>query len=212
MIKIAWLGMTFGVLVAAGPVAPEGTETFTFRWQTAWNRHSDFGADGERLYSQVTLQLLEGGKAHVVDAGERRESHLDNHWGYQEERTTWSNTWSGTWTRKENKLVLQLSSTGRECELAKGGLEGDGAPAISACPAFDATPRIECQTDEMTIGLATATEEVPAITRQAWICRSAGTAADLGGTPSPWVFGTDACLTVSSGPGTGRLTYGVCEE
>jgi len=186
-------------------------ETYTFEVGVAWNRHHKFGADGERLYSTVTLMLYEGGKVRIEDGGKRKLSTLDNTYGYEEENTQWSNVWAGTWVRDGGEMVLELDLMSRGCEKVVAGLEGTPEEKEECGEAPDMVT-LECKTDGITLEPALdAPAGAPAQTVDAWVCHPTGDDVDLGGTPVAWVFGKDACLEASSGP-YGSRSYGPCRE
>jgi hypothetical protein len=180
---------------------PEAQDILSLKWNEAWNLHSEFGASGSRLFSDVTLYLLEGGKVRVDDTGSLSDSHLDKTFGYEEETTTWNNVWQGTYVQKDDTLVLEIEPTERTCEKVE--TDPQGQETRTPCPELPRKVRLECSEAEISLMY---TDEV----REAWLCLPTGS-ADLGGTPSPWVFGKLACLQTLGGKFS-PLEYEPCEE
>ncbi len=188
-------------------------ETFTFEVGVAWNRHHKFGADGERLYSTVTLLLYEGGKARIEDRGKHKLSTLDNTYGYEAEIHEWSNVWTGTWAKQEQVLTVDLQLAVHGCEKSIEGLEGDGVKEKLACQPVQEKVLLRCEVQAITLD-PVQSDLAPGEPEQvvdAWVCHPTGDDMDLGGTPVSWVFGKDACLEASSGP-YGSRSYGPCRE
>ena len=194
-------------------------ESFTFEMGVAWNRHHDFGADGKRLYSQVTLLLYEGGKARIEDGGKLKLSHLDNTYGYESETTQWSNVWMGAWVLRDDLMVLELDLFGHGCKKVIAGLEGT-PEETEECDKASKKVTLECRSEGITLdpvlidlasgesgGAAYESEQVV----DAWICLPTGEEYDLGGTPTAWVFGKGVCIEGSSSPSSSR-SYGPCRE
>jgi hypothetical protein len=194
-------------------------ETFTFEMGVAWNKHHKFGADGKRLYSQVTLLLYEGGKARVEDGGKLKLSHLDNTYGYESETTEWSNAWMGTWVLRDDALILELELFGRGCKKVIAGLEGTPEEE-EECEKASKKVELECRSEAITldpvlIDLASEKPDSKAYESEqvvdAWVCHPTGDDDELGGTPQAWIFGKGACIEGSSGP-YGSRSYGPCRD
>jgi hypothetical protein len=197
---------------ATAQAEPVLQESFTFEVGVAWNRHHDFGADGERLDGTVTMLLFEGGRARIEDGGKRKLSTLDNTYGYEEENTEWSNVWTGTWKLDGEAMILELGLSGRECEKVVGGLEGTPEEK-EECDAVPEKITLECSIGSITLD-PVQSDLPPGEPEQvvdAWVCHPTGDDVDLGGTPVSWVFGKDACLEAGSGP-YGARSYGPCRE
>jgi hypothetical protein len=203
------------------PVQPEPAaqadpvlqESFTFEVGVAWNRHHDFGADGERLDGTVTLVLYEGGKARVEDRGERKLSTLDNTYGYEEEIHQWSNVWTGSWAKQEQVLLVDLQLAVHGCEKSIEGLKGEGVKEKLTCEPVQDKVQLRCEAQAITLD-PVQSDLPPGEPEQvvdAWVCHPTGDDVDLGGTPVSWVFGKDACIEASSGP-YGSRSYGPCRE
>lgn len=205
--------------VQAVKAEPVLEDSFTFEMGVAWNRHHEFGGDGKRLYSTVTLLLYQGGTARIEDGGKLELSHLDNTYGYEATTTWWSNVWTGTWEDGEGKLAMDLALVGRECEMVISGLEGTPVKQ-QECQKAPKTIRLQCETGTITLDpvLVDLAESEPAPeaggarkTVDAWVCTPSGDVNDLGGTPVAWVFGKDSCIEATSSPTSSRL-YGPCRD
>ena len=195
---------------------PDTAETLTFEVGEAWNRHSDFGADGKRLFSQVSLSLHESGKARIEDDGKLKFSHLDKVYGYESKTTEWRNVWMGRWVLTDDVMVIDLDLSTRECEKITGGLEGEGEEK-QECPPIQKKVKLECRTriitlDPLLLTLAGVEAGESDEKRDAWVCHPKGKGTDMGGTPIPWIFGKDSCIEAGSGPSAMARSYGPCRE
>jgi len=195
-------------------------ETFTFEVGVAWNRHHDFGADGMRHYTRVTLMLYEGGKVRIEDEGKLKRSTLDNTYGYESETTEWSNVWMGTWAMQGHVMVLELQLFGRGCEKVIAGLEGT-PETMQECEKAPKDAVLECKSESITLDsvmISLAAEESGEVVDEseqvveAWLCHRKGKHNNMAGTPLSWVFGKGVCLEASSGPSSMARIYGPCRD
>lgn len=190
--------------MAARIVAPT---TLKLEWDEGWNRHHTFGADGLRRHSDVTLHLLEGGKAKALDKGTLTQSSLDRTWGLKVTKTDWKNTWQGSWAVVGKRLQLKLNRSENKCEKTT---EARGEKKqTQGCAAAPKRVVLDCDDAMVKVEPPLGNPKAAGKPQPAWLCIPRGKSAELGGTPSPWVFGQKRCLEVTSG---GPMRYALCKK
>jgi hypothetical protein len=188
LLLVASPGRSDGDATPPAPPAPSPSQPWSARWNGSCNRHRVGGADNDHNDSSVTLERLAGGKVRVEDRGENRQGHLDQTWGYREEKVTWSNVWLGTLVEKAGALTLDLELSRRECRRV---LVDRGAETKPPCAELKKHQRLTCSRIKLELDRKEQ--------RDVWSCLpdESGSGGGRVGSPLPWLLDPEICVQIN---------------